>query len=463
MSNGNSSLQPTWRGHVATTKDALILFEACLRGTLQHVPRRPHDRERAALIKSGMVYIYEENASGIKRWTDGIPWSPSRILGNFLIYRELTKPFPPGEKKRATKRNKRPSKPGEPYPRPSVDSNSGNNPAMSPTTPDTPSTRSDGGYDDAQRALIGSLVDSYGFKEGGLVKKTMSVNVNGVHHHLVSYYTLEEALNNDLVERTPPTDNSLRGVEPRLDLISKQNFRAPLEECDETMQEHMNPQSISYGFDGNLYDRKNSLYMTAVPPSHSASGMGVSYYPNAYSTATLPNNIPSYTGVFLPPHSMPQVVAKQEEYGTFGRASISGGFDHQSGAMSSVPDRSSYQIQSTGYRHSVPDIHSYRQNGMMMSSQTMQDNNKTLNHIPFNNPVYAPTASSQAASHDVSPTSFAGNSSTFTNGQQWQTATQNHSMPQRAEAMYYPENHQNWSIQNALSARHQNFTGQLQQ
>ena len=77
------------------------------------------------------------------------------------------------------------SKPGEPYPRPSGDNN-GSTSVMSPTTPDTPSARSDGGYDDAQRALIGSLVDSYGFKEGGLVKKTMSVNINNVSHHLVS-------------------------------------------------------------------------------------------------------------------------------------------------------------------------------------------------------------------------------------------------------------------------------------
>jgi hypothetical protein len=32
--------------------------------------------------------------------------------------------------------------------------------------------------------LVGSLVDSYGFKDSGLVKKTMSVTVLGVTHHL---------------------------------------------------------------------------------------------------------------------------------------------------------------------------------------------------------------------------------------------------------------------------------------
>jgi hypothetical protein len=95
----SSPLSPTFYGHIASTQDALILFEACLSGAVNHVARRPHDRERTSLIKSGNVFIYEEHSSGIKRWTDGVPWSPSRILGNFLVYRELERPFPPGEKK----------------------------------------------------------------------------------------------------------------------------------------------------------------------------------------------------------------------------------------------------------------------------------------------------------------------------------------------------------------------------
>ncbi|KAK5631893.1 hypothetical protein RRF57_007607 [Xylaria bambusicola] len=101
-----SPLEPTFQGYVGSTMDALLLFEACLSGNLTHVSRRPHDRERPTLIRSGNVFIYEEHSSGIKRWTDGVAWSPSRILGNFLIYRELDKPFQPGEKKRAMKRNK---------------------------------------------------------------------------------------------------------------------------------------------------------------------------------------------------------------------------------------------------------------------------------------------------------------------------------------------------------------------
>lgn len=41
------------------------------------------------MIRPGSVYVFDELESGIKRWTDGKVWSPSRILGNFLVYREL--------------------------------------------------------------------------------------------------------------------------------------------------------------------------------------------------------------------------------------------------------------------------------------------------------------------------------------------------------------------------------------
>ena len=43
------------------------------------------------MITSGSVFVFDEDESGIKRWTDGFFWSPSRILGNFLLYRETEK------------------------------------------------------------------------------------------------------------------------------------------------------------------------------------------------------------------------------------------------------------------------------------------------------------------------------------------------------------------------------------
>ncbi|PVH85492.1 hypothetical protein DL98DRAFT_408962, partial [Cadophora sp. DSE1049] len=207
-----SPLSSTFFGHIASTQDALLLFEACLSGALNHVARRPHDRERVSLIKSGNVFIYEEHSSGIKRWTDGVPWSPSRILGNFLVYRELERPFPPGEKKRAMKRSKR--SPGISKPEPFT----------STFDPQNPNSLSK----ETERSLIGSLVDSYGFKEEGLVKKTVSVTVGGVSHHLVSYYTVADVMNNKFT--TPSKDPRFQHITPRPDLITKQNFRTPIDE-----------------------------------------------------------------------------------------------------------------------------------------------------------------------------------------------------------------------------------------
>ena len=242
MSSG-STLQPTFQGHVATTQDALILFEACLQGHLSHVPRRPHDRERNQLIRSGCIFIYEENASGIKRWTDGVTWSPSRILGNFLVYRELDKPFPPGEKKRANKdKKRRGSRPGDPYARPE---GSGNEGGYSPTTPQTSAFGADKSATEMERQLIGSLVDSYGFKTDGLVKKTMSVTVQGVTHHLVSYYNVNDVLNNQL--RTPSQTDNLHYIRPRPELTSSQSFRSPLEEVDEYENQARQAQAQGYG------------------------------------------------------------------------------------------------------------------------------------------------------------------------------------------------------------------------
>ena len=283
MSSGGGAgpLVPTFYGFVHNSMDGLILFEACLSGKLHHVPRRPHDRERSSLIKSGSIFIYEENASGIKRWTDGVAWSPSRILGNFLIYRELEKPFPPGEKKRAMKR-KRSSLPGEPYPRhDSEEIESAEQ--ITPITPPSPNVSAEAKSDvpssdqdkELERSLIGSLVDSYGFRPDGLVKKTMSISVNGISHHMVSYYKVDDVKNNVLPR--PLSDPRVQNISVRPDLYLKQNFRAPVEET-----EH-------YAVDGHMHAHPQIMYspMAAVPygvrPGQYFAGQ---QYPAPYSMTT---------------------------------------------------------------------------------------------------------------------------------------------------------------------------------
>ncbi|OBA19823.1 hypothetical protein METBIDRAFT_12863 [Metschnikowia bicuspidata var. bicuspidata NRRL YB-4993] len=84
-----SLLEPTFHGYILSNEDALCVIEAALDQKLPLVQRRPLDRERPELIRLGNVFVFIEESSDIKRWTDGIAWSASRILGRFLIYRRL--------------------------------------------------------------------------------------------------------------------------------------------------------------------------------------------------------------------------------------------------------------------------------------------------------------------------------------------------------------------------------------
>ena len=78
----------TYIGYIESQSDVLLLLEALLRGILKPTAKRLTFKERQE-VKSGHVYIYDEQQTGICRWTDGKKWSPSRILGSFLIYKEI--------------------------------------------------------------------------------------------------------------------------------------------------------------------------------------------------------------------------------------------------------------------------------------------------------------------------------------------------------------------------------------
>jgi hypothetical protein len=257
MTGEAKSVAPTFTGFVKTSMDGLILFQACLSGKLHFIPQRPGDKDCGDLIRSGNVFLYEGNASGIKRWTDGVAWSPSRVLGNFLIYRELDRPFPPGEKKRAIKR-KHSSLSGVDGPKRGDSARQGNVETPRPTVPleppanpgiepGLPSCEQD---KELESSLIGSLVDSYEFRAHGLVKKTMSISVNGISHHMVSYYKVDDVKHN-LLSR-PLHDPRLQHISVRPELYLKKNFRAPIEEIE------------YYDTDRQMYAHRQVMYSMTV-------------------------------------------------------------------------------------------------------------------------------------------------------------------------------------------------------
>ncbi|TPX38042.1 hypothetical protein SmJEL517_g00049 [Synchytrium microbalum] len=144
----------TYHGYIHTARDALLLLEGCRVGRLRLVP----DRQSGACIRSGAVFVWNEEESGIKRWTDGRQWTPSRISGCFLIYQELT---------------------------------------------------AQGNLD--SKSSRASAATSFSIKEGGLIKRGMSVvTADKVKMHLVSYFTREDVAAKALI--SPSEDPALRDV-----------------------------------------------------------------------------------------------------------------------------------------------------------------------------------------------------------------------------------------------------------
>lgn len=315
MSSPTPQLSATYYGFIGSTYDALILFEACLSGRIAHVARRPHDRERESVIKSGRVFIYEEHSSGIKRWTDGISWSPSRILGNFLIYRQLVRAFGPGEKKKAIKKPKGPVGVTK-----NVYTNCNNRPNRSSLIQSMGSPASSGSLysqvgqisAETERALIGSLTDSYDFLEDGLVKKTISITLNDVTHHLVSYYTIPDVMADKFM--VPSKDPRFANLQPRPALLTAQNFRSPVEDVD-PMDRSTYPSNLhDISNRGMMHDHQQ---MIAVPEIHSTYAPASAMYAGGYgipavSSSSYDNSIPTaqasmnYAGQFV---SVPNVYA----------------------------------------------------------------------------------------------------------------------------------------------------------
>lgn len=172
-----TSIRP-FSGYVETTADALRLIQAARCGLIPRITRRLNELERRSMIKSGAVFVFSVDESGIKRWTDGYTWTPSRISGNFLVYREVTE---------------RPSRSTYPASYP---------PEM------------------AQR-----LDSTVALKTQGLIKKTITVKIADSDHHLICYYTQDDVRSGRL--QRPTVVPELMALEIPHELIQSTNFRYP--------------------------------------------------------------------------------------------------------------------------------------------------------------------------------------------------------------------------------------------
>ncbi|KAH9172530.1 Gti1/Pac2 family-domain-containing protein [Lactarius sanguifluus] len=199
-SNGQGSsttwTEPPWSGWIETTGDALLILEAARRGLIPRVTRRLVDSERK-MITSGSVFVFDEDESGIKRWTD---WTEKRGAGHRGARNDAEQG---GEQS-------------------SVDGPKSEGQTLSRPRGET--TRL--GIDrQRERSLVGSLTNSYKFKNGGMMKKTFSLTISGVSQHLISYYKIEDVEQGRL--RTASSYPELASLDISPEYLEKTHFRNP--------------------------------------------------------------------------------------------------------------------------------------------------------------------------------------------------------------------------------------------
>lgn len=76
----------SFRGCVHDEADIASIILGAYASRLAQVGRRMSDAEKKAILP-GDIFVYQPGKSGIRRWTDGWKWSPSRISHNFMVYR----------------------------------------------------------------------------------------------------------------------------------------------------------------------------------------------------------------------------------------------------------------------------------------------------------------------------------------------------------------------------------------
>jgi len=85
MPHTRLSLHVTFTGYIASEDDAQLLMDMARAGRLPRVTRRMDALEKQQLVKSGSVFVYNREESGMERWTDGRKWSSSVTQGQFLV------------------------------------------------------------------------------------------------------------------------------------------------------------------------------------------------------------------------------------------------------------------------------------------------------------------------------------------------------------------------------------------
>ncbi|KAJ3106916.1 hypothetical protein HK100_003668, partial [Physocladia obscura] len=78
----------TYFGYIEDQADALAVIEATIAKILVPFTGSSVDMSQFK-VRSGSVAVIPESCRFVKRWRDGLKWSPSRAYGPFLLYRQI--------------------------------------------------------------------------------------------------------------------------------------------------------------------------------------------------------------------------------------------------------------------------------------------------------------------------------------------------------------------------------------
>ncbi|CAH1756366.1 11212_t:CDS:2 [Entrophospora sp. SA101] len=277
-----------------------------------------------------------------------------------------------------------------------------------------------------ERALVGSLTNSYKFKKGGLIKKTMSIMVNGISQHMISYYTKEDVLAGLL--KTPSSIPDLAILEIAPEFLQKQNFRVP-PMIESTYDQDMDGMSTfgkqnansshhgmvtKHGIGGTVSPtRLSKMDYTSTSSSRriklesensNSSGVVDGYRPQSFSTSS--SGFPHYTHYapnnLLTNHSNPHDVSPmmRGDYQQFPSTSST----YSSPTSTSSPTSINQLSLITTTTH-----HSNANNSHNESSSSPSNNNNINN----NEIIYGSTTPTATT---TSPTTLTPNNSNNTNG-----------------------------------------------
>ena len=156
------AIRPSFQGYVETLREAMILCEACLQGSITYTSRQPSVSERVNLVRSGHVFVVKKPSTR-KKWTDGMAWAPCTYTHDgFKVYHESNI-----DSKMRKEGPETYGQPGDSCPQP---------------------TR-----------LI---------KQNRMIKKALKISIRGTDLQVISYYTVEDVISNNL-----PTPSQVPGLQ----------------------------------------------------------------------------------------------------------------------------------------------------------------------------------------------------------------------------------------------------------